>query len=264
MNNSYDYYELELYHHGIKGQKWGVRRTAEQLGHYVKRKLTRKTLDERIKAQEEKNRLLEAKAQAQENKNRLAAAKNAYKVARAKNARDVETAESEETLTRETRKRKVRDLKQDQRDRLDQLRKEMTGADGGAKSDNSQKHSDNQKQSDSNAKNAGNDTNGKTSAIRSGNRQEILKYRDSMSNSELREALDRIDLNNRLDAIGAKQMDATYQKYRGYLRTAVDDAKFLVGAYNVFANTMNTFSSKEFATIPTGGDKKKKKKKDDD
>ena len=28
-------HEYELYHHGIKGQKWGVRRTAAQLGHRV-------------------------------------------------------------------------------------------------------------------------------------------------------------------------------------------------------------------------------------
>ena len=27
--------EYELYHHGIKGQKWGVRRTSAQLGHRV-------------------------------------------------------------------------------------------------------------------------------------------------------------------------------------------------------------------------------------
>ena len=29
-------YQDELYHYGIKGMKWGVRRTAEQLGHTVK------------------------------------------------------------------------------------------------------------------------------------------------------------------------------------------------------------------------------------
>lgn len=27
--------DYELYHHGVKGQKWGVRRTAAQLGHRV-------------------------------------------------------------------------------------------------------------------------------------------------------------------------------------------------------------------------------------
>lgn len=27
--------EYELYHHGVKGQKWGIRRTAAQLGHRV-------------------------------------------------------------------------------------------------------------------------------------------------------------------------------------------------------------------------------------
>ena len=29
----YNYYDNEFYHHGIKGMKWGVRRTPAQLGH---------------------------------------------------------------------------------------------------------------------------------------------------------------------------------------------------------------------------------------
>ena len=34
----------EIYHHGIKGQKWGVRRTKEQLGHKNKSKTSNKSL----------------------------------------------------------------------------------------------------------------------------------------------------------------------------------------------------------------------------
>lgn len=35
--------EYELYHHGIKGMKWGIRRTPAQLGHYFKkRKIAKK------------------------------------------------------------------------------------------------------------------------------------------------------------------------------------------------------------------------------
>lgn len=37
----YNYYSYdELYHYGIKGMKWGIRRTAAQLGHYVRSKKT--------------------------------------------------------------------------------------------------------------------------------------------------------------------------------------------------------------------------------
>lgn len=34
--------EYELYHHGIKGMKWGIRRTPAQLGHYIKKRKTAK------------------------------------------------------------------------------------------------------------------------------------------------------------------------------------------------------------------------------
>lgn len=29
----------EIYHHGIKGMKWGVRRTPEQLGHRISKRI---------------------------------------------------------------------------------------------------------------------------------------------------------------------------------------------------------------------------------
>ena len=37
----------ELYHHGVKGMKWGVRRTPQQLGHKVKKYAYKKRSDNR-------------------------------------------------------------------------------------------------------------------------------------------------------------------------------------------------------------------------
>lgn len=42
-------YHNELYHHGIKGQKWGVRRTPEQLGHRKKSETDKSTTKEKAK-----------------------------------------------------------------------------------------------------------------------------------------------------------------------------------------------------------------------
>lgn len=48
--------EYELYHHGIKGMKWGVRRTKKQLGYKVSRSLKKagKSLAETVKKQKAK------------------------------------------------------------------------------------------------------------------------------------------------------------------------------------------------------------------
>ena len=40
-------YELVLCHHGILGQKWGIRRTPEQLGHIVKQRVNKARDDEK-------------------------------------------------------------------------------------------------------------------------------------------------------------------------------------------------------------------------
>lgn len=56
-------YEYELYHHGVKGMKWGIRRTRKQLGHKVSRgfKKIRKKIDAASEARKAK---VEAKKEA--------------------------------------------------------------------------------------------------------------------------------------------------------------------------------------------------------
>lgn len=59
-------YNEELYHYGIKGMKWGVRRTAEQLGHVVKGHKTKKKRTEALeKAREVKKTKAEYEAEKQ-------------------------------------------------------------------------------------------------------------------------------------------------------------------------------------------------------
>ncbi len=45
----------ELYHHGIKGMKWGVRRTPEQLGHTVSNKSASSFVKKPVKVQERRS-----------------------------------------------------------------------------------------------------------------------------------------------------------------------------------------------------------------
>lgn len=68
------YSQDELAHHGIKGMKWGIRRTAEQLGHIIKRRKAKKAA---------------AKAEAEKKK---AAAKKAEEEAAAKKKAEVEAS----------------------------------------------------------------------------------------------------------------------------------------------------------------------------
>lgn len=46
-----DRYLGEIYHHGIKGMKWGVRRSPEQLGHVVKGTVAKSSDDVTIKGE---------------------------------------------------------------------------------------------------------------------------------------------------------------------------------------------------------------------
>lgn len=53
-------YNYELYHHGIKGMKWGIRRTAAQLGHPIR---TRRIKKQRKAALEKARKVRREKAE---------------------------------------------------------------------------------------------------------------------------------------------------------------------------------------------------------
>lgn len=46
----------DIYHHGVKGMKWGVRRTPEQLGYKPKPKKPKKTREEKLKERAKKKK----------------------------------------------------------------------------------------------------------------------------------------------------------------------------------------------------------------
>lgn len=94
MNYEYTDY---LYHYGVKGMKWGIRRTAEQLGHKIK-----EAGERRKQKRQERNEKKIAKAQAKQSKRQ---AKQDKKNAKEQERRD--KFEQEKQMDAETKKQKI-------------------------------------------------------------------------------------------------------------------------------------------------------------
>ena len=107
--------EYELYHHGIKGQKWGIRRTAAQLGHYAARKIvdaSKKTGKAAGKQASKAKRAIVAKARQDVKEQKE---KNYYKKLHKKKLSDMTDKEIEDLTKRVKAEANLKDAKYESR-----------------------------------------------------------------------------------------------------------------------------------------------------
>ena len=153
-----------LYHHGIKGMKWGVRRTAAQLGHQIKQ---RKVKKQRAAALEKARQAKREKADFEANKDRV---------------------------------------------------------------------------------------------LKSGTATEVLKYKGKLTNQELQTALTRINLEQQLSSISAREVKSGMDKVTSAMNKvekATQAANKAINAYNTVAKVSNSVGKTNLPTIGDGNNKKK-------
>lgn len=153
----------QLYHHGIKGMKWGVRRTPQQLGHYIKQ---RKIKKQRTAALEKARQARKDKAEFEANKDRV---------------------------------------------------------------------------------------------LKSGTATEVLKYKGKLTNQELQTALTRINLEQQLSSISAREVKTGMDKVTNAMNKVEKATQAVnkgINAYNTVAKVSNSLGK---TNLPTIGDSGKKK-----
>lgn len=94
--------------------------------------------------------------------------------------------------------------------------------------------------------------------IRSGDMNKIIKNKDKLTNAQFKEAVDRMDLERRLQGVSnAQKQDAldTYRRFAGFVNTTANLAKDGISAYNSAASVMNTFMGKDWKIVNVKGNK---------
>lgn len=106
----------------------------------------------------------------------------------------------------------------------------------------------------------------KDEVLRSGKASDILKYQGRLTNQELQNAVNRLNLERSLKDYSSKEKKSSIEKVDDVMKTidtTVRWAKTGVSAYNTMAGMYNSLSSnpKKLKTINLGGGEGKKKKK---
>lgn len=92
----------------------------------------------------------------------------------------------------------------------------------------------------------------KARALKEGSAEEVLRYKGSLSNKELRDAVDRIDLERRLSSISEQERKTGFDKFTsvmdkvGRTKDALDKG---VGLYNFVAKINNSLNDKKLPVL---------------
>lgn len=87
----------------------------------------------------------------------------------------------------------------------------------------------------------------KKKAINSGDKATVERWKSRLDNNELRQALDRVDLNNRLSSAGKDTVKSGWEKTKSVMDavgTTVTFARNLADGYDLIRRANNTFNSK--------------------
>ena len=108
----------------------------------------------------------------------------------------------------------------------------------------------------------------KKKALETGSAADVLKYRGKLSNQELQNAFNRINLEQQLSSMAQKDVKSGWDKMDSLMNKVgkvTDYSNKAISMYNVIAKVNNSFSDNKMRLIDGGGGEKKdpdKKKKE--
>jgi hypothetical protein len=103
----------------------------------------------------------------------------------------------------------------------------------------------------------------KQAIIKSGSAEVVKQHQAELSNQELKDAIERINLNQRLSEVNAKKKEAAAKKVErvaNTVKSVSDITSSGVKIYNTVATVRNTFTTKSNTWRTIGGKKSKDKK----